>query len=488
MCSTRRTGLALLAIFVVAVGVRLAYLSSNPRPRFGQWLEGGMAHNIVDDGRWFDFNERARAFAPGPLVSIPHLVEPADVNLSYADAHAVWKPEIVEPVGEAAVLAGIWEITGSERFLADQLLRIVLDAFTALLVYRITLQLFGRRRAAFLAGFFYAIYPPIAWLTGSPYMDIWGVDLTVAVLALHLQAARSPKRWHWLVACGLLTGVGTYFRPFLLVVSGLLAIILNMNAGWRAAFVRTLGVTAVSLALVIPWTIRNYSEFHKFIPLRSGAGQTLWEGLGQLHNDFGASFGGMGATDAEAVVHRERPDLVVETPAWDDFLEHKAIHAIEQHPLFYGELLAYRAALATLWSFDAAWMQRGAVSPLAYKKGPLAFAIERPFNLLEVLLEPAVFALAMVSLGLTWRRRRKSHIVLIAVVLATIVPYLPLLVIPRYILPAAFAYLVWVALGVDLLIEYLTRGARRDLAARSSSRRSTPSPIQMKYAGKAGSR
>src|SRR4029077_8963218 len=129
-----RKRLTLLIIFLVALGVRLAYLDSDPRPLFGQWLEGGMAHYIVDDGHWFQINDRAHAFAQGPISHRSHLIEPADVNLQYADAHQLWIPEIVEPVGESVVLAGLWEITGSERFLPDQLLRIVLDALTALLV------------------------------------------------------------------------------------------------------------------------------------------------------------------------------------------------------------------------------------------------------------------------------------------------------------------------------------------------------------------
>jgi 4-amino-4-deoxy-L-arabinose transferase-like glycosyltransferase len=461
-----RTGLALLVIFLAAVGVRLAYLASNPHPRYGQWAEGGMAHNIVDDGHWFQINNQTSPFDEQQPTYIPHLIEPANVNLRYADAHPLWIPEIVEPVGESIVLAGLWEIVGSERFLPDQLLRILLDALAALLVYRIAMELFGRRRAALLAGAFYAIYPPIAWQTISPYMDFWAVDLTIAILALQLQAVRSPHRWRWLIACGLLVGFGIYFRPFLLVVSALLAVVLNLDAGWRAAFVRALAVTAIALTLAVPWTIRNYNDFHTFIPFRSGFGQTLWEGLGQLHNDFGATFGGRGPLGAEATVHRERPDLTVESPAWDSFLEHKAIHAIEQHPLFYGELLVYRTVLATLWSFNPSWMHRGVVSVTAYKAGPFAFAIERPLNLLEDILEPVVFLLAMLSLGLTWRRWRKAHIVLIAVVLATILPYISLLVEPRYILPAAFAYLIWIGLGADLLAERLARrvGARRDRA------------------------
>lgn len=454
--SAPRTGLVLLLVLLVALGVRLAYLESDPRPLFGQWLEGGMAHNIVDDGQWFQVNERAPAFSPGPLLGLSHLVEPADVDLRPADAHPLWTPEIVEPVGEAVVLAGLWEITGSERFLPDQLLRILLDSLASLLVYRIALDLFRRRRAALLAAGLYAIYPPVAWQTGSPYMDIWAVDFTIAILALQLHAARSPHRWRWLIACGLLAGFGAYFRPFVLIVSAVLAAVLNAGAGRREAAIRTVATTAVALALLVPWTVRNYSEFHTFIPIRSGLGQTLWEGLGELNHNYDVTIEGGKPIEAVALVRRERPHLAVESPAWDRFLEHKAVQAISRHPLSYAKLLLYRTALSTVWRFDPAWMRRGAVSPLAYKAGPLAFAVQRPFNLLELALEPAVFLLAVASLGLTWRRYKRAHLVLIAVVLATIAPYVLLLDGARYILPAAFSYLIWIALGADLLAERWT--------------------------------
>ena len=94
-----------------------------------------------------------------------------------------------------------------------------------------------------------------------------------------------------------------------------------------------------------------------------------------------------------------------------------------------------------------------AVSPFAYARGPLALAFARPLDVLEAALEPAVFLLAMLGLGLSWRRRRNANIVLIATVLATIVPYIVLHMDHRYVIPASFAYLIWSALGLDLLAE-----------------------------------
>jgi 4-amino-4-deoxy-L-arabinose transferase-like glycosyltransferase len=448
-----RTRVALLVIFGLALGVRFAYLAADPRPLFGAWVDGAMAHNIVDDGHWFDVNARDYALTPPSPSGMAHLIEPAAVNLRYADAHPQWEPQVGTPVGESALLAGLWEITGSERFLPDQILRIVLDALCALLVYRIAMQLFHRRRAALLSATFYALYPPIAWQAISPYIDFWAIDLTVAILAIQLQAARSTHPWRWLIACGLLVGVGVYFRPFVLLLSAALAIVLGLPAGWRAALGRVLAMTAVALALTIPWTVRNYNTFHAFVPFRSGLGQTMWEGLADLPNDFGGHFG-------EPEAHRELPGVVVESYEWDNLLKHKALHVIARHPLFYLELIAYRLGEATVLSYSPSWMHRTDVSPFSYKRGPVAFALERPFNLLEALLEPAAFLLALLSLAWTWKRWRRSHVVLATVALATILPYIPLFVVHRYVLPAAVAYLIWVGLGADLLLEALAHRLR----------------------------
>jgi hypothetical protein len=274
-----------------------------------------------------------------------------------------------------------------------------------------------------------------------------------------------------LIACGLLAGVATYFRPFVLVLSAILALLLNLPAGWRAALVRALATTAVALVLTIPWTIRNYNEFHAFVPFRSGLGQTMWEGLADVPNDFGGKFD---LRSTIALVHRERPRLAVESFAWDSFLKHRAIQVIEQHPLFYAELLAYRTAEASVLSYSPSWMHRTTVSPLTYRGGPLAFALDRPFNLLEAALEPAAFLLAMLSIGLTWRRWRRENVVLIAVVLTTIVPYIVLHVEHRYLIPASFAYLIWSALGADLLVEAFARRRRARRHRVHDSR--TPAP------------
>jgi Dolichyl-phosphate-mannose-protein mannosyltransferase len=464
-CAISRTQLALLGIFLIALGVRFAYLRSDPHPRYGVWQQGGMAHNIVADGHWFQINMRAHDFVGNPYFTTqppgaaPHLIEPADVDLRYADAHPLWVPEVAEPVGESVVLAGLWEVTGSERFLPEQILRIALDALAALLVYRIAMRLFERRRGALLAAALYAVYPPIAHQTISPYEDYWAVPATISIVAAYLEAVCSAHRWRWLIACGVLTGLGCYFRPNILILPAVLALALAPRTGLRRALHEGLVVTAIAALLLVPWTIRNYDVFHKFIPVRN-AGFAMWEGLGELPNSFGAV---ENETVINAEVHRVHPNFVFESPAWDAVLKHWSIQTIERHPPFYLELLARRAALATVWSFDHSWMHRGTISPLAYGGGLLSYVVERPADLLQTALAPAVFVFAMLTLGLTWRRWRAQHAVLIAVVLATLIPYILIHVEFRYLPPASFAYLVWIGLGASMLAERL--GAPPERAA-----------------------
>ena len=81
--------------------------------------------------------------------------------------------------------------------------------------------------------------------------------------------------------------------------------------------------------LLVPWTVRNADRFHRFIPIRTGIGQNLWEGLGEGQNNFGAVLDDQVTLNQ---VHAVRPDLVYGSPAYDSYLEHKAVTAIREHP------------------------------------------------------------------------------------------------------------------------------------------------------------
>lgn len=468
-----RPRVALLLIVLAGFGLRMAYVATTGHSSFTQTRDGELAHNIVAYGRWFVYDERARLYLDAVTGRLHRNVDPAEIDYSKIDRGARFYPETGESIGSSAVLAGLWEITGGERYLPLQILQALIDALAALLVYRIAMRLFNVTRIALIAAALYALYPPIAWLTIAPYNDIWAVDFTIAIVASYLEALDSEQRWRWLIACGLIAGIGSYFRPNVLLVAPLLAIATIAATGWREAFRRGSAVTLIAALLMVPWMVRNYDDFHAFIPGTSALWENMWNGLGELPNSFGASNGTHGVYEE---VRRVRPDLVPESPAWDEYVKGWVVKAIEQHPLFYLKGIVHRSVLATAWNHDETWMRRGVTSPFSYKGGALAYVLDRPLDVLEYVLQPLAFLLALLTLACTWRRWRREHLILLAAALSVLVPYVAIHVEGRYVLPAEFTYFIWIGLGAHLLLERLRSRSRTRSPARImvSDRRAVP--------------
>jgi 4-amino-4-deoxy-L-arabinose transferase-like glycosyltransferase len=446
-----RHRLILLAIVLAGVGIRFSYAAVVVNGLSADTSEGQIAHNILADGRWFERNEAAerQILRLEERRHLPSFLDPASIDYRGLDKSDAWVPEISESVGISAVMAGVWAITGDERYIQVKLLQGIVDGLTSLLVYWIAMQLFKRRRPALIAAALYAAYPPIAWQTASTYNDIWAIDLTVAIVALYLIAMRSGHRWRWWIACGVCAGIGAYFRPAVIVIVPALAVATALSTGWREAFRRAALATVVACVMLVPWTVRNYKDFHAFVPTRSAFWLTAWGGLNEMPNDFGETFTFAAIT---AKLHHTHPNVIAETPAWDSDIKEYVIRAIEQHPLWYLELLARRTAVATVWPIYMGWLHfpSAVEHPLATLKGAIAYTIE-----------PAVFILAMLGLALTRRRWREQHAILLALVLAVLLPYLAVHVEDRYLLPAVPAYMIWIGLGADRLIERATRRSGR---------------------------
>jgi 4-amino-4-deoxy-L-arabinose transferase-like glycosyltransferase len=441
-----RRVLTLLLVVVAGIGLRITYTATTGHTSAITSLEGQIAHNIVADGRWFVRNERAEEYVAALARSRHRLIDPASVDYSNLDRDGRWYPEIAQSVGTSAVIAGLWAITGDERFVEIQVFQGVVDGLMVLLVYWIAVQLFGRWRPALIAAVLYALYPPIAWQTVNPYNDIWAVDFTIVIVAIYLVILKSGRRWRWLLVCGVCGGVGAYFRPEVLLIVPVLALVTAVETGWREALRRALVPTVLGVLLLVPWTIRNYDDFHTFVPIRSPFWETMWGGLRELPDRFGAGFN-------QAPIVAERHHARPETPAYDAYFKPYVIHAIEQHPLAYLEVLVHRVAIATVLVYENSWMHRGVGTAFSHTGGLLSFVLDRPLVVLEDALEPLVFVLAMLGLGLTWRRWSSRQRIPVAVVLCVLLPYVAIHVEARYLLPAVFVYFIWIGLGADLLIE-----------------------------------
>jgi 4-amino-4-deoxy-L-arabinose transferase-like glycosyltransferase len=174
--------------------------------------------------------------------------------------HAPNHPITVRPPLFPLFLAGVYLLTGHDPLHARLALSVV-GAVTCVLTSLIARDLFGRW-PALVAGLVAATYPQLfindAWL----YSESFATCLLAASCLMMMRIVRMPVGWRWLAA-GILVGLAALARP-----NGIYALIAILI--WAALAVRSgllpvkravLGVALVTLgavAVLTPWTVRNY--------------------------------------------------------------------------------------------------------------------------------------------------------------------------------------------------------------------------------------
>ena len=189
------------------------------------------------------------------------------------------------------LLAGIFRVFGVFTHASAWVLFTIQSAFsaaTALAIWQIAIRCFSRR-VALWAAWLWALYP-----AAMQYAVRWPWEMTISTalftfavaLAIRMKGigeAKNAPYSHtrsWLLF-GLLWGLIALSNATLLIF--LPACGLWILAGTRRTqyAVRDAVLAAVVfVACVAPWTVRNYTVFHRFIPLRGNFGAELYMGNG----------------------------------------------------------------------------------------------------------------------------------------------------------------------------------------------------------------
>jgi hypothetical protein len=194
-----------------------------------------------------------------------------------------------------------------------------------------------------LAAWLWAIFPNAVIM---PFEWVWDTALSAllaaAILWATLELAESP-RWRDWCFYGLLWG-------FTLMTNPALGTLLPFLVGWAAWRARRLGhlrmarpLLAVGLVILccVPWTLRNYLAFHRFVPLRSNLAFELWLGNNDIFDPH--------AVNGRKVITRfeeERRYTQLGEMAYMQEKWAKALPFIRTHPALVLQLSA-RKVLAT---------------------------------------------------------------------------------------------------------------------------------------------
>jgi 4-amino-4-deoxy-L-arabinose transferase-like glycosyltransferase len=186
-------------------------------------------------------------------------------------------PTYIRLPGYPAFVAAVFATFGMEHYRAVLLLQMFVDIGTCFLIADLARRLISPRAARF-AFLLAALCPFLANYAANALTETWEVFFTVLALNLAVQALGTAGRWPmraW-VGCGLAVGAAMLLRPDgALLLIAIEAYLLFMflaqrpRAGAPAPHLLWAGliVAVVSLATLVPWTLRNLHTLHEFQPL-----------------------------------------------------------------------------------------------------------------------------------------------------------------------------------------------------------------------------
>lgn len=262
----------------LAIILILAFI---PRLAAALWL--GNTMEVLDAGGTHDqvsYDMLAHRLADGYGFTFPepwYPWVPADTVTSYYSGTMVLH------------LALIYKLFGYHPLIA-RLLYALLGTAIVYLVYRLGRRIFGQAAgliaAACAAGYSYLILYSATLLTETPFIFF----LLLALNTAYAVAETGSRRG--LVILGLALAGTLLFRmavlPFVLVLLGW--IYLTARRSPRPLKLLHLAIPLAIIALaVLPWTVRNYLLYNRFMLLESQFGHVLWN---SNHPDQGTSFRG----------------------------------------------------------------------------------------------------------------------------------------------------------------------------------------------------
>ena len=289
--------------------------------------------------------------------------------------------------GAGILLAGTYYIFGEHRYIYLQVIQVIVDSLGVFLIFWIAKQYFNRR-IALLSALLYAVFIPSARLAiVGGICDAWMPILLLTALYCFLRAINTSKKpWFWFAMAGTTIGVATYFRPTVLLLPFAWAFLLLITKKMGLAQVGKTLITVLVpvIMLLLPWWIRNYVAFERFIPTQSGLWMAWWQGFGEFENPFGVV-----TNDALTYQQYQNEGGTLAYFSFeyaDDHFRPKVIRAIINEPIWYLSIIAYRLLKIPVQFYDCG--KPGIELPLL---------LRRMFNGITLLL--FVFAAAGIRLS-----------------------------------------------------------------------------------------
>ncbi|MGA2905405.1 MAG: glycosyltransferase family 39 protein [Candidatus Korobacteraceae bacterium] len=312
-----------LLVTLAALALRLVFYFKFPHVAGDSLVYGDIARNWLDHG-------------------IFGLTQPDGV-----------RPTLIRLPGYPAFLAVCFALFGREHYHAVLLVQIVVDVASCFFIADLARRTVSEPAARF-AFLLAALCPFTANYTAAPLaetLSIFCVAVALDAAAAGFSAAEqgSDARLAW-TCCGLPISCAILLRPdggFLLIVLGLYLLYRLWRRPRERAHLFWAGalVLAIALAPLLPWTLRNWRDFHRFQPLvpqsASDPGESVPDGFDKWVRTWSADY--VSTEEVYWQVEGYKVDLsLLPSRAFDSPAEREKTQAIFNH---YDEALVINPEL-----------------------------------------------------------------------------------------------------------------------------------------------
>jgi hypothetical protein len=317
----RKITTSLLLIVLVAAGTRFAFA-------------------------WY----KIRQFSPRVLSIVPFQSETGHIAYSIASGKGFSSP-FQKDTGPTAwlapvypcLLAGIFKVFGIyslHSFFAALFLNILFSAGACVPLFYAGKRIAGLGVAG-AAAWLWALFPNAIVI---PFEWIWDTCLAALLVAtllwatLELAESRRVRDWCFY---GLLWGFALLTNPAIALLFPVLlawaAYRFRGQNGAASPILRPLLAATIAALCCLPWTIRNYVQFHQLIPLRSNFAFELYIGNNENYDDQHKSRPGAITQDREILRYMRMGET-----AFMEEEKRKAVAFIVSHPRIEAWLTAQR--------------------------------------------------------------------------------------------------------------------------------------------------
>jgi 4-amino-4-deoxy-L-arabinose transferase-like glycosyltransferase len=244
-------------------------------------------------------------------------------------------PTAIRGPGYPYLLGAVYALSG-DSLTAGRFTSAALGALSVLLLYLIAKRLWGRR-IGLLAAALAAVFPPLVLVSRDLVSESLFISLELGALLCVLNFRRSGGALRWAAAAGALCGLAALTRNtgIALLLPLMLGVwTLRRRPGSLAAPAILLGC---SLLVVVPWLLRDESEFGRFVPITTSSG---FAAAGTYNADSFHDFDSHGAWRNPQTIRHYTP--LFTTPGIDEGevdlkLRHAARDFAWEHPGYVAE-------------------------------------------------------------------------------------------------------------------------------------------------------